>query len=141
MRGGEDSPPRPGEDCVMRHRLIWMLVFGAILGWIVTVTVLIMTAPPRGALSRVELAQRASAALNTRDTEALAPLLAEPLDHEFALAYVEHFEQAGAENLAVLAGPRHLVSVRGQTSAGPFSYRMAAIEQDGRLFLSPLPPI
>jgi hypothetical protein len=121
--------------------MAWMLVLGLVLAWVLTLCVLIVTAPPAGAASPAELAQQATTALNGGDAAALARLLAAPLDHEFAAAYVERLQQAGAQNITVTLGSRDLVTISGRTPAGPFAVGLVAQAQDGRWFLTPLPPV
>lgn len=121
--------------------MAWVLVLGLVLAWVLTLSVLIATTPPAGAGSPAELADQATTALNSGDAEALATLLAAPLDREFAAAYVERLQQAGAHNVAVTPGDGDLVTVSGRTPAGPFAIGLVAQAQDGRWFLTPLPPV
>jgi hypothetical protein len=126
---------------VVRRRTAWLLVVGLVLGWVVTISVLILTAPPAGAGSPAELAEQAGAALNSGDAEGFATLLAAPLDQEFAQAYVERLQNAGARNMTVTVGAGEVVMLRGQLATGSFEIGLVAQSRDGRWFLTTLPPV
>jgi hypothetical protein len=102
---------------------------------------LILTAPPPGAASPAELVEQAGAALDSGDAEAFGTLLAAPLDQEFAEAYLARLQDAGVREVVVTLGPRDLVEVRGRLPGGPFVIGLVAVSEDGRWFLSPLPPV
>jgi hypothetical protein len=124
-----------------RRSTLWLATFGLVAGWIITIGVLILTAPPPGAASPAELVDQASAALASGDAEAFGTLLAPPLDQEFATAYLSRLQEAGVRDVVVALGPRDMVEVRGQSDAGPFAFDLVAVSQDERWFLSALPPV
>lgn len=121
--------------------MAWILVIGVVLAWVVTISVLILTAPPAGASSQAELAEQTAAALNAGDTEAFATLLAAPLDQEFAAAYIERLRNAGARDMTIALRSRDVVVLRGQLATGSFEIGLVAQSQNGRWFLTTLPPV
>ena len=111
------------------------------LGWIVVTSLLIVSTPPAGAASPTELVEQATTALNTGDADALATLLAAPLDQDFAVAYLERLDRAGARDMIVTVGSADHVTISGRSAAGPFEVGLVARARDGRWFLIPLPPL
>lgn len=124
-----------------RRRGFWPIIGLAIaLVWVGGLIILIAGESPRGAPSPAALADGMQTALNAGDAGSLAPLLAAPLD-EVATGYVGRLRDARAEAITVtLTGPG-TVEVRGQGDLGPFSYPAAVVEEGGRYFVSPLPPL
>jgi isopentenyl diphosphate isomerase/L-lactate dehydrogenase-like FMN-dependent dehydrogenase len=118
-----------------------LVTLAAIVVWIATLTGLILTAPPAGAASPADLVEQATAALNSGDVEAFSVLLTQPLDQDFAKAYLARLQNAGAHQLVVTPGPGDLIEVRGRHAPGHFRFDLVAVTTDGRWFLSPLPPI
>jgi hypothetical protein len=118
-----------------------LVTLAAIVVWIATLSALILTAPPAGAASPADLVEQATAALNSGDAEAFSVLLTQPLDQDFAEAYLVRLQNAGAHELVVTRGPGDLVEVRGRLATGPFQFDLVAVTTDERWFLSPLPPI
>ncbi|OLT10923.1 hypothetical protein BJF78_28270 [Pseudonocardia sp. CNS-139] len=118
-----------------------MLVFALLAAWVITLCVLITSAPPPGAASAAELVDRAEAALNAGDPQALATLLGPPLDHDYATAYLDRLAEAEARDIAVTTGTEDVVTISGRTPDGPFTYGLVAFEENGRWFLVPLPPV
>jgi hypothetical protein len=87
------------------------------------------------------LAEQATAALNPGATQAFATLLAAPLDQEFAAAYIGRLQNAGARDMTVALGSGDVVVLRGQLTTGSFEIGLVAQSQDGRWFLTALPPV
>lgn len=124
-----------------RRRLLWLVALAGIGAWIATIGGLILAQPAAGAASPAELAKRTAAAVNGRDAAALAGVLAEPLDEEFAAAFLSRLDDARAAEVLVERGPGDLLRLRGHSANGRFEFSLVTVTEDGRWFLSPLPPI
>jgi hypothetical protein len=128
----------------VRRRLLWLVGLvglAGIMAWIVILSALILNQPPAGAASPTELAQRTAVALNSGDADAFARLLAEPLDQDFATAYIGRLDAGGFDEVAVVLGSRDLVHLRVHGPSGDVGFSLVAVSADGRWFLSPLPPV
>jgi hypothetical protein len=125
----------------VRRRLLRLAGLAGLMAWIATLSVLIVTQPPAGAASLTELAARTAVALNSGDAEEFARLLAEPLDQDFATAYLGRLDAGGVDEVAVVLGSRDLVHLRAHGPSGDVGFSLVAVSADGRWFLSPLPPV
>ncbi len=124
----------------MRRRYLWPGVFAGVLGWITVITVLILTAPPPGAASPAELADRTAAAVGAGDPQALGELWAPPLDAAYAEQFLGRLSAAGARDLSATGGG-DVVVVRGRLPSGELRIELSAVDEGGRWFLSPLPVV
>jgi hypothetical protein len=123
-----------------RRSTLWLAIFGLVAGWIITIGVLILTAPPPGAASPAELVDQASAPLASGDAEAFGTLLAPPLDQEFPTAYLS------APGSRRTRRRRHTRTAGHRRSAGPVRHRAVCLRSGGGIagrawFLSALPPV
>lgn len=102
--------------------------------WVGGVAVLIPATGHGGATDRTALLAEATAALRDGDAAALHDLLLDAPDSGFSADYVTRIREAGSPDI-VGAGPG-AVEVR----AGGVRSTLSVTEQDGRWYLSLLPP-
>lgn len=115
-----------------------------IVVWLTAVTVQISTEPAPGASSVPELGERLAAALNERDTEALAKLIDYPAEDAsgFAESYLDALAAEAAGQVRVT--PREQASGNPllQVSAAPdISYSLVTATRDGSWLVSLAPPV
>nr|BFE51064.1 hypothetical protein GCM10017745_44910 [Saccharothrix mutabilis subsp. capreolus] len=118
-------------------RVLRFVLFAALSGWLVFLTVALARQPEPGAPSREALADAVAAALNARDTATLALLLGDPVAGDTDVARHLADQAAGPHE-----GPWR-VSVAGDRlvladDRGPRA-RFAAVEARGRWLFHPLP--
>lgn len=116
-----------------------------VLGWLVFITIVTMrTAGAEGAVSPAELATRASTALQQRDPDALADVLADPVtgDSEFAQHYLATLSSQGIAAIEVAPLGPGRAELRGTIITGRrFSIQALITVVDDRWYLDPTPVV
>lgn len=118
-------------------RVLRFVLFAALTGWLVLLTVVLARQPEPGAPSREALADAVAAALNARDTATLALLLGDPVAGDTDVARYLADQAAGPHQGAW----RVSVADDGLVLAddhGPRA-RFATVEVRGRWLFHPVP--
>ncbi|MEQ3550019.1 hypothetical protein WIS52_06010 [Pseudonocardia nematodicida] len=119
---------------VRKRTLFAGLAFAVLAVWIGGTFVAIVLAPGRGAEDPASLGTRAAEALRDGDGNRFHDLLLDAPDREFSQDYAQRLRALGVPELAP-TGPE-----TAEIRSGPYRTTLSVTEENGRWYLSLLPP-